>query len=232
MNMSVLEILFIIGIVELLIIWVWFIIMGFQANKAWGFSMIFFSPITPFMYASRFARKARRAIYYYVVSLVALISLVLYIHFATIDFYTTFLTKLIPKEIITSTTPATNTEIPNNDQREIEVEIIGSTDHIEDEDENETDTETDINTETNTENETEQPEEKYKPQKRSYKVVDMKDMRLYLGKKVIITTSTKRHSGYLNSATSSALIIRKRLGGGSTTMPIKKNKIQKVEVYL
>ncbi len=211
--MSFLEILFIVGIIAVLITWGWFVILGFRANLAWGVSIIFLSPVTPFMFASRFARKARKAIYYYTISLLFLSLIAGYIQFATVDFYTLFFKKFIPDEpVIVLPEKKPEVETP----QEIEVEIIEEP-------------EIEEPVEVVPESAEVKPE---KPKKRSYKVVNMQDMRLYIGKRVIVSTSTKKHKGKLLKATSSELVVRKRMSGGSTSMPIKKNKIRKVEVYL
>ena len=54
----------------------------------------------------------------------------------------------------------------------------------------------------------------------------------YVNKNIIATTSRKKHKGKLLSVTSSVLLIKKRSSGGSVSMPIKKSKIIKTEVYL
>lgn len=232
--MDFLEILFIISIIELLITWVWFIILGFRANKIWGFSIIFLSPISPFMFASRFARKARQAIYYYVVSLAIFIMLLFYIQFFTLDFYTNFLKKIIPEpDPIVITVEEVDIKPPVTKPSEIDIEVIENSIP------ETVDTEDPVTDEAPVPEvpviEKVEPEVKpviKKPKKRSYKPVNLKDIQKYVYKKVIVYTSRKKHKGKLMSVTSSNLVIRKRVGGGKASMPIKRSKIIKVEVYL
>ncbi len=217
--MSFLEILFIACFTGGFITWAWFIILGFRANNIWGFSIVFLSPVSPFMFASRFARKARRAIYYYIIALFMLLSLTLYIHFFTLDFYTNFLEKIKPEDIevvIEKPEPEiiTNVEeiIPKENLEsnpEIKVPIIEEVVEI-------------------------KPQLKLdkKPKRRSYKEVNINTIHLYINKNIIATTSRTKHKGKLLSVDSSALMIKKRSKGGSVSMPIKKNKIIKTEVYL
>ncbi len=207
--MNFLEILFIISLVSILITWIWFIVLGFRANKAWGFSIVFLSPIAPFMFASRFARKARQAVYYYMITLLIFISCVVYIHFSTVNFYKSLLEKITesPAEvIIEKTPPIININEPlTQENQKVNLEI----------------------------KEPIQAPVKIKPQpkKHSYKQVSIGSIHIYINKRIIITTSRTKHKGKLLSITPSSLSIRKRSAGGSVTMPIKKNKIIKLEVY-
>ncbi|NOQ35667.1 MAG: hypothetical protein GQ569_07195 [Methylococcaceae bacterium] len=241
MSIGFLEILFIINLVAISILWVWFIILGFRANKLWGLSIVFLNPVTPFMFASRFARKARRAIYYHVVVWVVFAIFAAYIQFATVDFYKTFLFKVAPESlvILIDKTKVVKDISPSiTDTQEVDVKIIDDSvidDSVIDDEVIEIPI---IDNEVTEEPVIEDPiiekpiEIKPKSKKRSYKVVNMQDMRLYIGKKVKVSTSTKKHKGKLSSVTKSSLVIKKRLSGGSTLMPIKKNKIIKIEVYL
>ena len=58
--------------------------------------------------------------------------------------------------------------------------------------------------------------------------------RIWIFKKAIqvVWIGEKKIKGRLSSVSTSKLIIKKRLGGGFASMPIKKDKIRKVEVYL
>ena len=217
--MNLLEIFFIACFTASLITWSWFIVLGFRANNIWGVSIVFLSPITPFMFASRFARKARKAIYYYIISLFTLISLMLYINFFTIDFYTNFLEKIKPEEIkVVVETPEpiiiTSVEeiIPKENLKptpEIPPPTIEKTIEI-------------------------KPKTKpdKKPKRHRYKEVNINTIHLYINKSIIATTSRTQHKGKLLSVTSSALMIKKRIAGGSASLPIQKHKIIKTEVYL
>jgi hypothetical protein len=211
--MDFLELLFIISISTLFISWSWFIILGFRANKFWGFSIIFLSPITPIMFASRFARKARRAIYYYTLTLVSFIFLNLYIQLATVDFYKKFLEKISQQtvELVNNqpTTPIEN--IPPEEYQSLKASTI--------------------NAPTSKQPKT-KPKSNNTPKKHGYKIVNINLIHHYINKKVMITTAIKKHNGRLNSTTASTVLIKKRLAKGSVTMPIKKSKIIKIEVYL
>ena len=221
--MTLLETLFITCFIASFITWVWFIFLGFRANNIWGFSIVFLSPVTPFMFASRFARKARRAIYYYIITLFALISLIIYIHFFTIDFYSNFLEKINSEEVevvIEKPKPeiTTNVEeiIPKENlepNSEIKVPVIEETVEVKPQLKP-------------------KPKLDKKPKRRSYKEVNINTIHLYINKNIIATTSRTKHKGKLLSVDSSALMIKKRSAGGSVRMPIKKNKIIKTEVYL
>lgn len=220
--MNLLEILFIVCLVGNFITWVWFIILGFRANNIWGGAIVFLSPIAPFMFASRFARKARKAIYYYIIALFLLISLMGYIHFFTIDFYSNFLEKIHPEEveviveepkleIIRAIEEKVQPQENLEPHHEIPPPIIEETVEIKPQ---------------------LKPKLDKKPKRRRYKEVNINTIHLYINKNIIATTSITKHKGKLLSVNSSVLIIKKRSTGGSVTMPIKKTKIIKTEVYL
>ncbi len=215
--MNLLEILFILCFIGNLITWVWFIILGFRANKLWGFSIVFLSPVTPFMFASRFARKARKAIYYYIIALFASISLTLYIHFFTVDFYRNFLEKITPEKVeVVAKKP--EPELISPIEEEKPKENLKS--------------ELEIKTPVTENIKPVQPKPDKKPKRRHYKEVNINSIHLYVNKNIIATTSRTKHKGKLLSATPSALLIKKRASGGSVSMPIEKSKIIKIEVYL
>jgi hypothetical protein len=65
-----------------------------------------------------------------------------------------------------------------------------------------------------------------------YKTIDIGSIKNYVGKNVIVTTAIVVHHGKLTSADGAQIEIKKDIGGGSTIMPIKKSKIEKIEVYL
>lgn len=227
MGISFLEILFSLNIIAILIVWVWFIILGFRANKAWGFSIIFLTPVTPFMFASRFARKARRAIYYHVIAWFIVVCLGVYIQFFTVNFYRTFFWKLAPESLVVLINePVEEIKTPVVENQEIDPEII--------EDVSDETVEEFVVDETIEEPVADEAvvESKPKSTKRSYQMVSIQDVRLYVGKKVIVSTAYKKHKGRLSAVTASSVVIKKYIAGGSTSMPIKKNKIIKVEVYL
>ena len=222
--MTLLEILFIVCLIGNFITWVWFIILGFRANNIWGISIVFLSPVSPFMFASRFARKARRAIYYYIIALFILISLMGYIHFSTIDFYSNFLEKIHPEEveviveepkleIIRAIEEKVQPQENIEPHHEIKSPIIEETVEIKPQSKP-------------------KPKLDKKPKRRRYKEVNINTIHLYINKNIIATTSITKHKGKLLSINSSVLMIKKRSTGGSVTMPIKKTKIIKFEVYL
>jgi hypothetical protein len=217
--MNLLEILFIACFTASFITWVWFIFLGFRANKIWGFSIVFLSPVAPFMFASRFARKARRAIYYYIITLFVFVSLTVYIYFFTIDFYTNFLEKIKSEEVVIE---------------KLEYEIITSVEEIRPKENLAPNLEkkVPIVEETVGIKPRPKPELDKKPKRRSYKEVNINMIHLYINKNIIATTSRTKHKGKLLSVDSSVLMIKKRSAGGSVTMPIKKIKIIKTEVYL
>ncbi|MDQ7090890.1 MAG: hypothetical protein Q9M50_09615 [Methylococcales bacterium] len=228
--MSFLEILFTLSSLAMFITWGWFMMLGFRANKAWGLSIIFLSPIAPFMFASRFARKARRAIYYYMITLFAFILLTAYIHFSTINFYRNLLGKIGQESIVENQYETQTAEIeqvlPQEDQinspdinKEIlrkEPPTIEASPVIE---------ERIILPAVKT-------EPRKKPKRRGYKPVQLNSIHQYLNKRIIITTAIKTHKGKLSSVTALTLLIKKRSSSGSVVMPIKKSKIIKIEVYL
>lgn len=214
--MTTLDMLFTISIIPLLVTWGWFIILGFQANKVWGFSIIFLSPVTPFMFASRFARKARGVFYYYIASIVIFVVATLYIQFVSVDFYPNLLKKITFEEIVT---------IDNKVESDT---TVFSTDEVDETDE----TEDEVTLEPEiTEEIVETAPEVIKKSKPSYKPINIGEAHRYLDKKIIIYTSIKKHKGRLMSVTGSELVVKKFIGRGKVLMPIEKSKIVKVEIY-
>ena len=214
--MSGLEIVLMLSSIAILITWVWFIVLGFKANKLWGFSLIFLFPISPFMFANRFGRKSRRIIYYYILSLLMMSGVQVYIHFATVEFYPNLADKLINLFPEKQPEPEAVIEDSVENLKEIEIEIIEPVEET---------------TETVEIIELPEPPPKPKP-KRSYKVVNINDMKQYIGKRIIITTTRKPRKGTLVSVGSGKLKIRERRSSGSSIMGISQHKILKVEVYL
>ncbi|MCK5871356.1 MAG: hypothetical protein KAG26_00900 [Methylococcales bacterium] len=232
--MIFLEILFIVSLIECLITWVWFIILGFQANKVWGFSIVFLSPVTPFMFALRFARKARKAIYYYVITLIFFVSLNTYIYYDGNYFYenswqkiTKLATQITTVEIAslfdfnglfeTDTTEVLVPEIKTRPVLMRSAVIEKKARSIP------------------TKKSEPKPYSYYKkptPNKQSYQVISVEALAPYMNKKIIITTSVVQHKGRLVSVTASTVLIKKQTSGGSVTMPIKKNKIKQIKIYL
>jgi hypothetical protein len=170
------------------------------------------------MFVYRFERKTRQIVYPFIGSLLFFIGMVIYIHVATVGFYSTLYTKIgnaIPKiEFSTKVKtrslnlppPTPIPEIPDTlDNEEVEVQVNDPV----------------IKTVATPP----------KPPRR-YKVVNIEEIGAYIGKKVIISTSTVQHQGKLLSANSGRLEIKKSLSGGSLIMSVPKGKIKKVEVYL
>lgn len=215
--MNFLEILFITCFIANFITWAWFVFLGFRANNIWGISVVFLSPVAPFMFASRFARKARRAIYYYIITVSIFVSLIVYIHFFTIDFYTNFWEKIKSEAIVIE---------------EPKPEIITNVKEILPKKDLDANLEIKVPMEEETVEVKPQPKPDKKPKRRHYKEVNMSSISLYIKKNIIVTTSRTKHKGKLLSVDSSVLLIKKRSSGGSVSMPIKKSKIIKIEVYL
>ncbi len=212
--MGALEIVLMLSSIAILITWVWFIVLGFKANKLWGFGIVFLFPISPFMFANRFGRKSRKIIYYYIISLLMMLGVQLYIYFWTVEFYPRLADKVITLFPEKKVEPFV--EDPVENLNEIEIEII---EQVEETPESETVIEL--------------PEEAPKPKpRRSYKVVDISAMKQYVGKKIIITERKKRRKGTLVGIVSGKLEIRERSNSGSSIMKISRHRILKVEVYL
>lgn len=208
--MTGLEILFITSVIILLIIWGWFVFLGFNTSRTWGISLLLLFPLSPFLFAYRFERKTRKVFYYFAASLVVFAGLNGWIYFATIDFFPTFsqkLIKLVPKigssakpKVTPNLPPPTPIPEPLQVAPKPPLEVIKTA-----------------------------PPPKTN---RGYKTVNIENAHSYIGKKVIITTAVVVHYGILKSVGLGQIEIKKDLGGGSTIMGIPKNKIQKLEVYL
>jgi hypothetical protein len=216
--MTGLEVIFITSVLLLTIFWIWFIIQGFFTSRGWGISLIFFFPISPFLFAYRFERKTRKAIGYFIGCLVFFTALTGYIHFTNVEFFANLSRKLgtavtVTKVLFSSKPKNTKrlnlpppTPIPPplavkpEDHENAEITITPAT-----------------------------PESKTTGR---YKSINMDSARNYIGKKVIITTSTVKHQGRLISVGIGEIEIKKTFEGGTTTMGISKRKITKIEVYL
>ena len=233
-----LEILFVVSFIELLITWVWFLILGFRANKTWGFLVLLLFPITPFMFASRFPRKARKAIYYYVVTLIFFGLMTSYIYFYKPKFYDRFWGIL-----------DTIKEITRIDSKKTQLnfdELFSTNDNTQDASKLQAISPSKTKSVTVKKvirhKSIEKPLPKAKPyayyrakrkaKKQGYKTVSMNDLTQYINKKVIVSTPLVQHKGRLLSVTSSTIRVKKQASGGSVTMPIKKNKITHFKVYL
>ncbi|MCK5924357.1 MAG: hypothetical protein KAG10_00530 [Methylococcales bacterium] len=250
--MIFLEILFIVSLIECLIAWVWFIILGFRANKTWGFSIVFLTPITPFMFALRFTRKARKAIYCYVISLIALVILNSYIVYSRVNFYENIWQEITAKamQVATIEVPSlfdfrdlfsnntvealapkvkarpvlTRSAVIQKKAYHVPIKrakpkpysyykkIKPSSDYKK--------TKRHLDT------------KKLTPKKRGYQAVSIGVLTQYINKKIMITTTRVQHKGRLISVTESTVLIKKRVSSGFVTMPIKKNKIKHVKIYL
>lgn len=214
--MTILEILFILSIIAIVITWIWFVILGFKANKNWGFGILFNPLITPFIFTVRFTRKSRKIIYYYAASLLFFIGLQIYIYTATTNFYVDFINKI------------TNLfQVETNNSKPFEVETINSdVSIIEPEEEISLDPVIKAPKIIKPEVKTLQ-----KPKTRSYKTVKLATASNYLYKKIIITTANKKHKGILYSASNNELKIKQKIQGGTIIMGIKRSKILTVKVY-
>lgn len=208
--MTGLEILFITSAILLLIIWGWFIFLGFNTSREWGLGLLFLFPLSPFLFAYRFERKTRKLFYYFLTSLVFFAGLNGWIYFATIDFFPRLghkLAVLAPK-FSSAEKPKGTLNLPPPTPIPEALPVAPKT-----------------------------PVEEIKIEpnptpSRRYKTVDIDNAGSYIGKKVIITTEFVVHRGVLKSAGVGQIEIRKELGGGSTIMGIPKSKVQKFEVYL
>jgi hypothetical protein len=168
------------------------------------------------MFAYRFERKSRQAIYYFTGCLFVFIALIAYIPFGTIDFYPTLLGKLsksvpqmnfsIDSEPEKKRNLPAPTYIPPPLEAEPETKQVSSTPVI----------------------------IKAKPsdsQKHHKQIIDMGSIGNYIGKNVIITmTTTVVHEGRLTSVDRAEIFIKKTQRGGSVIMPLKKSNISKIEV--
>lgn len=213
---GLLEILFIISSLGLLVMWGWFVRLGFQANRSWGCSILFLFPISPFLFAYRFERKTRKIIYYFILSLLFFSGVTAYAIAFRPDFFPNLAHKLIA---LTPTFPAKTKIEPVKPLEEpkpvAETEVIAEP-----------------------EPEVIEPVAPVKVEKRHtirqkhYEVVSVSSLGSYIGKKVRLTTSNVVHEGHLVSVSGGQVEIKKGGFGASATMPISKNKISKVEVYL
>ncbi len=214
--MTILEILFILSIITIVITWIWFVILGFKANKNWGFGILLNPLITPFIFTVRFTRKSRKIIYYYVASLLFFIGLQIYIYTATTNFYFDF-----------ANTISSIFQVETSDSEPIEVEAINPDVSIIESKET-------INLDPVVKApKIIKPKVKTlpKPKTRSYKTVKLGTASNYLYKKIIITTAHKKHKGILYSSNNNELKIKQKIQGGTIIMGIKRSKILSVKVY-
>ena len=206
--MTGLEIVFIVNVIALLAFWGWFVFVGFNTSRGWGLGLVFLFPLSPFMFAYRFERKTRKIIYYFAASLLVFAALNSWIYFATIDFFPTFthkFTRLVPKFEMRHTKPKPNLPPPTPIPEPLPVVVSPV-----------------------------EPVKKIKRpvRKHEYVTVGIESARGYIGKQVIISTAVVEHRGVLKSVEVGQIEIKKDLDGGSTTMGIPKDKIQKFQVYL
>lgn len=214
--MSGVEILFMTSVLTVLIVWIWFVVLGFRTSRGWGAALIFLFPVSPFLFAYRFERKTRHTIYYLIGSLVFFALIMGYIQFATsVDFFDKFADKIVnampkldsstePKVKNLNLPPPAYIPPPLPDTPEVKPELPPTV--------------------------VETP----KPSVAShgYKTIDIGSIGSYIGKKVVVTTSSVQHRGKLTSVDGAQIEIKKEIAGGTTIMPIKKSKITKIEVYL
>ena len=217
--MGVLEIFFILSMIALMVMWGWFVVLGFRANHRWGMVLLFLFPLSPFAFAYRFERKTRKIIYYFVGSLVFFSATTSYAWLSRVDFFPTLLTTLHRAAPDFSFSAEPEKKQPLNLPKPAEIPVI-----------------------------VDEPEpaptpvpEEVKPvvketeplvKLHGYKAVSLGSLQDYIGKKVQITTATVVHEGRLLAVSSGAVEIRKRLSGGATIMSVNKSKIIKVAVYL
>lgn len=215
--MNGVEIILITSVLLLLIIWIWFIVLGFRTSRLWGAGLIFLFPFSPFMFAYRFERKTRQTIYYFIGSLLFFVSVLLYINFATsVDFYDMFWAKLRKgaPSIDFSSKPApvkklnlpppTPIPAPRVTVPEVKETVPAIKKYI-----------------------------KPQIQNRKYRNVDIGSVGSYIGKNVIVTTATSEQEGRLISVSATSVEIKMKLGkGGAAQIRIPKSRIEKIQVYL
>jgi len=215
---GLLEILFIISSLGLLVMWGWFVRLGFQANRSWGCSILFLFPISPFAFAYRFERKTRKIIYYFILSLLFFAGVTAYAIAFRPDFFPNLAHKLVSlaPTFPTQSSPEPVTVKPIEQPKPVvETEVV-----------------------TEPEPEVIEPvapvieEKKHSIRQKHYEVINVNQLSGYIGKKVRLTTANVVHEGHLISVSAGQIEIKKGGFGASATMPISKNKISKVEVYL
>lgn len=215
--MTGLEILFITSVIMLLVMWTWFVILGFRTSRLWGASLILLFPLSPFLFAYRFERKTRQIISYFTGSLVFFIAILLYIHFGTIDFFPR-LSHKIAKRL-----PSMDFSTKPKDVKKLNLPPP---------------TFIPPKLEETPEDPTTKPEEpKTVPetavQTRKFRAVDVGSAGNYVGKTVLITTSSgAQHKGKLTSAATAQVEVKINISGGTALITVKKSKIVKFEVYI
>jgi len=215
---GLLEILFIISSLGLIVMWGWFVRLGFQANRSWGCSILFLFPISPFAFAYRFERKTRKIIYYFILSLLFFAGVTAYAIAFRPDFFPnlahklvslapTFPTKSSPEPVavkpIEQPKPVAETEVIAEPTPEVIAPIVPAVE-----------------------------EKRHFARQKHYEEISLTSLADYIGKKVRLTTANVVHEGRLISISGGQVEIKKGGGGASATLPISKSKISKAEVYL
>lgn len=211
--MNGVEIILITSVLLLLMIWVWFIVLGFRTSRAWGAALIFLFPASPFLFAYRFERKTRQAIYYFGGSLAIFVSVLLYINFATsVDFYDHFWPKL------EKMMPSIGSSNKSTDVKQLNLPPPTPIPEAREPAHVETVTAPII---------TDLPEKPHQ-----FRDIDIGTVSNYIGNKVIITTSSTEKEGRLISVDASQVEIKLKIGGGSAQLKIPKSRIKKIQVYM
>lgn len=214
--MNGLEIIFILSAIAMLVMWGWFVMLGFRTSRMWGIILLVLFPFSPFAFAYRFERKTRKILYPFISSVVFFAAVIGYAIGFRIDFFPNFSHKLTQGLSAVRLPGSASTKPPPLDlPKPVEIPVIVDEPVIE------------------------APEQQVakvvvipKVQKRRYTQVSVASLNGYIGKKLQITTATTVHEGVLLSVSAAEVVIRKKLSGGSTTMSVDKSKINKVEVYL
>jgi hypothetical protein len=214
--MDGLEIVFILSTIAVIVMWGWFVMLGFRANRLWGAALLLLFPLSPFAFAYRFERKTRKILYPFIGSLVFFAAVTAYAIGFRLDFFPNFATKLgNGLAYITVSKPDAKKANPLNLPKPVEIPVIVDEPMV-------------ASPEAEVVKEVVAP----KIQKRGYKEVSVASLSGYIGKKIQLTTSTTVHEGKLLAVSANAVEIKKKLSGGATVMSVDKTKISKVEVYL
>ncbi len=214
--MDALEIIFVLSTLVMLVMWGWFVVLGFRTSQLWGIILLLLFPFSPFAFAYRFERKTRKILYPFIASVVFFAAVIGYAIGFRIDFFPNFGHKLGQGLSSVSLSRFTSKKTPPLDlPKPVEIPVIVDEPVVE------------------------VPAQEVaktvvvsKVQKRSYKEVSLGSLNGYIGKKLQITTATTVHEGVLLSVSAGEVVIRKKLSGGSTTMSVDKTKINKVAAYL
>jgi hypothetical protein len=228
--MAILEILFSISTLYLLVIWGWFIALGFQVSVGWGLAILSLFPISPLVFTYHFRRKVRRSIYYYVASLMLFSATIGYIYLETVDFFPKFAQQLLSILPNFESAESESTPTPTSVATPITAspEIIPTP---------KPESPAEVTPPAATTNETVAPVTEAPPAPkphRMYTAVEISQAAVYLQKKVRITTlNAVVYQGQLTHIDEGGILIVKiHRNGGTMIMPFDPAKIKLLEILL